>query len=449
MPTAAPARNGTTGEEVDRSHVRNRPLEMARAFGQTEGALAIYSEAYKRGCNLSQYLEQEDPTDEWEAEERDLDAFERVLQAADIQTQYDPVTGIHASTWEHCIRDQAAPERKALMPEFFSRVWRRSSSLAPDEKKAIMGANLSPSEQRAILLSGDAAINTLVNPWYDNPEIRAKRLVPPIPLEAIVARTNGLDGDGYRTLYIVDHFGTDAYRLKRVVEGTQIPATSIITGEHTLRIHKFGRAIRATYEQLRRQRVDRIAFLISRMAIQAEVDKVGDAINTVINGDGNANTSAIVLNMVADGLDTITPAVAGTLTLRAWMTFRLRFALTYAPNIVIGSEQAIAQLLTLPVGQGVGLIPLALMPANPFGVVGPIAQQLAGGIRYGISTVVAGNRLLAFQSDNVIEMVTEIGGNVAEVERFITNQTQIMTMTEVVGFGVIDPFGSRILNLAA
>jgi hypothetical protein len=386
----------------------------------------------------------EDPTSEWPTEDRELDAFERVLEAAEMHIAYDPVTGQHADTWQDCVR--TTPEKKALIPEVMARAWRRASTLSPAAKAELaMADNFGPKE-RAILLSGDVAVGSLVNPWQDNPEIRAKRLVPPIPLESIVARTTPLDTDAYRTLYIVDDFNTDAYRLKRVSEGAEIPATSIITGEHTLRIHKFGRAIRATYEQLRRQRVDRIAFLISRMAIQAEIDKVADAINTVINGDGNDNTNATVVNMVSDALDTITPAVANVLTLRAWMTFRLRFSLTYAPNIVLGPEQVVAQLLTLPVGQGVGLIPLALMPNNPFGVVGPIAQQLAGGIRYGVTTAVAAGRLLAFQSDQVLEMVTEIGANVAEVERFITNQTQIMTMTESVGWGIIDANGSRLLN---
>jgi hypothetical protein len=41
------------------------------------------------------------------------------------------------------------------------------------------------------------------------------------------------------------------------------------------------------------------------------------------------------------------------------------------------------QPLTLQIGQGAGLTPLALMPNNPFGVMGPINDQLSGGVRYG------------------------------------------------------------------
>ena len=39
------------------------------------------------------------------------------------------------------------------------------------------------------------------------------------------------------------------------------------------------------------------------------------------------------------------------------------------------------QLLNLPVGGTVGVIPLALMPPNAFGVVGPINDYLSGGVR--------------------------------------------------------------------
>jgi hypothetical protein len=429
---------------------RPDPSDTARNFNPS-----LYRRAYEQRRTVSQMLEADDPSHTYAAEENPLglDAFERVLRADQIIVRDMPDSGIRATTWEEM---HSSDQRKAMLPELMSRYYRRAARLTPQQKHlltTIDEATLTP-QKRAVLLGGDAAVGGLVNPWYDAPEIRAPRLVPPIPLDAIVARVTALDTDAYRTLYIVDDLSTDAYRMKRVGEGDEIPATSLVTGEHTIRIQKYGRAIRATYEQLRRQRIDRIAFLIARMAVMAEKDKVVDALKTVVNGDGNANTSATVIAMRSGSYPTgaLDPAATvGTLTLKAWQTFKLRFSLTYAPDVVIGTETTLTQLLNLPVGQGAGVIPLGLMPANAFGVVGPINDYLAGGVRYGLlsSSDITDLQLIAFQSDMTLEMVTEIGGNVSEVERYINNQTQLLTLTEVVGWGVIDPNSSKILNINA
>lgn len=425
---------------------RQSPEDTIRVIANGNGP-RLYREAADHGMNLSQYLENADPTEDRESNDRGLDAYERLVRAAGVVMAPVPELGLYASTWQECLE---TPERRALMPEFMSRVWRRAQNLDPIEQGRLAMAQTSglPGDpdlsKRAMLLSGDVAPGALVNPWYDNPEIRAKRLVPPIPLARLIARTTAIDTDAYRTLYITDDFGTDAYRLKRVAEGTEIPATTLVTGEHTLRLYKFGRALRATYEQLRRQRVDRIAFIIARMAIQAELDKVTIAMNTIINGDGNANTSATVLALTS--LDTA--ASAGTLTLRGWLTFKLRFALTYAPDILLAQEASTMQLLTLPIATGIQT-PYGLMPGNAFGTVAPIANQMNLAMEYGVTADAPALKIVAFQSQSVLERVTEVGGNVSEVERFINNQTQLLTITEVEGFGIIDPNASRILNINA
>jgi hypothetical protein len=433
---------------VELDITRQAPEDTARSINGR-----MYQAAAARGLSLTQLLENMDPSAARPVAERNGDAFDRVVAASGLVVNSIPEIGLRASTFEEAT---STPERRAILPELASRWWKRASRLSSTvggrELEALATSNdedpegFQPSpSSRAILLSCDAALGSLVNPWYDNPEIRAKRLVPPIPLERIVARTTPIDGDAYRTLYVTDDFGTDAYRMKRVAEATQIPRTTLVTGEHTLRVYKFGRALQASYEQLRRQRIDRIAFILARMAIQAEVDKVAMVLNTVINGDGNANTSGTVVNLTS-----VDPAAtAGTLTLRGWMTFRLRFALTYMPDVIIAQEAAISQLLTLPIGQGV-YMPLGMQTTpNPFGVVTPLSQQLSGAMDYGVTADAPALKLVGFQSDIAVERVVEVGGNVSEVERFITDQTQLLTVTEVEGYGVIDPNATRILNINA
>jgi len=418
---------------------RQDPKETVTTL-RNGGGGRLHREAYERGINLSQLLENMDPTVDREADDRDLDAFERLVRATDLVLNPVDELGLRASSWQECLE---TPERRSLMPEFFARVWRRAGRLDYGSMQAVMAGQQS-SGTRAMLLSGDVAPGALVNPWADDATLRAKRLVPPIPLARIVARTTAIDTDAYRSLYITDDFGTDAYRFKRIAEGTEIPATTLVTGEHTLRLYKFGRALRATYEQLRRQRIDRIAFIIARMAIQAEVDKVTIVLNTVINGDGNANTAATTIALTA--LDSA--AVAGTLTLRAWLTFKLRFALTYIPDIILAQELPIMQLLTLPLSTG-NTTSYGLMPGNAFGSVRPINDMLSGSLEYGVTADAPALKIVAFESGLAVERVTEIGGNVSEVERFINNQTQLLTITEVEGYGIIDANSSRILNINA
>lgn len=407
---------------------RVSPAETARSFG-----IGHYREAYRQGLSVSQLLERDDPTSERPDGERGLDAFERVLKEAGLITNPVSEYGVRASTWEEATKTAA---QRALVPEFCARIWRQTT--APSLYHP------TPTT-RALLLSGDAAVNTLANPYSDDTVPRAKRLAPPIPIESIVTMTTPIDGDAYRTLYITDDLGTDAYRMKRVAEGAEIPRTTLITGENTLRVHKFGRALQTTYEQLRRQRLDRIAFIIQRMAVQAEADKVVDAMNVIISGDGNANTAATTVALTS--LDAA--ATAGTLTLKGYLTFLLRFATGYAADTVLAQEASLLQLMLLSIGQTNTIPYFMLAGGGALGALRPINDQLRDGRRYGVTVDAPALKLVMFDSAQAIERVVEIGGNVSEVERFINNQTQLLTLTEVEGYGVVDPQASKILNINA
>lgn len=413
---------------------RVSPADAARSFGA-----GYYRAAYNQGITVSQLLERQDPSEQYGQDDplRQLDAFERVLHASGLIPGGDPRYGVRASTWEEATQ---TAERRALLHEMFARIWRQTVGYAPvtplTQALVAQGA-------RSVLFSSDFPLNTMLNPYTDDTEPRAKRLAPPVPLDAIVARTTPIEGDALRTLYITDDLGTDAYRLKRVSEGANIPFTTLVTGEHAIRTYKFGRALRATYEQLRRQRLDRIAWIMSRMAIQAEVDKVGMVINTIVNGDGNANTAAPVLALTA--LDTA--ASAGTLTLKGWRTFKGRFTAGYVLDVILAQEASISQLEMLPVNTVNGM-PMVMLAPGALGSIRPIQDLLSGGVRYGMTSDAPALKLIGIDSSQAVERVTEIGGEVSEVERFILNQTQVVTMTESEGYGMVDTFGAaKILNL--
>jgi hypothetical protein len=404
--------------------MRDRPAEIAGKFG-----INYYARAAERGLTVSQLLEEEDPSREWDSdpEFRGTEAFERVLNVAGIATADDQLTGTRATLWADA---NNTAEKRALMHEWAARVWRKTRQL-PFE------------QQRAIFLSSDNVLGGIEAPYSDDTTLRSTNLAPPIPLSAIVARESRIEGEAYRTLYLLDALGTDAYRMKRVTEGSEIPTTILVTGEHLVRIFKFGRAMRATYEQLRRERIDRIQTLVQRMAIQAEADKVSQGMGVIINGDGNANTAAVVL-----ALTTLDPtATAGTLTLEGWLTFKAAFGNAYRANTLLAQQASMLQVQLLPVNTVNGT-PLIMLP-NFAGGLTPINDLYGGVIRYGQVSDAPALKLVAFDATQTLEMVTEIGGEVSEVEKFITNQTQVLTLSEVVGFGIVDPQASRILNINA
>lgn len=408
---------------------RVAPADAARTF-----SINVYREAYGRGLNVSEYLEQQDPTEELPPEDRALDAFERI--GRELQIRSRPVRGVRASSWEEATN---TPERRAYMVEWAARVWRQATewSRPPAANPALANAGT-----RALMFSQDYVLNTALNQYVTDMTLREKRLVPPIPLDALVARVNNIERDAFRSLYVVDDLNTDAYRFKRITEGTEIPSTTMITGEHYLRIHKYGRALRATYEQLRHQTLDRIAFIIGRMALQAEVDKVADATNVLISGDGNANTAAALITQTS--LDP--GSTAGTLTLKAWLASKMAFTIAYQPNTVLLPQATALQLLMLPFNTVNG-IPLLTNPASQVGGLAPISDYFAWSMRYGVSPDVPSLKMLMFDNTIALEQFNEIGGQISETERYITNQTQILTMTEVTGFGVLDPNASRTFNV--
>ncbi len=419
---------------------RSRPAETAKNFG-----VNVYRDAYERGITVSQLLERLDPSDEYPqgSPERSLDAFERVMHASGIIATGDPRDGVRASTWQEATQ---TAEQRGLMHEFFARVWRQTIHTAPVTPLGRALVSQGQRDNNGTLFSSDYPVNSMLSPYVDDALPRAPRLVPPVPIDSIVARTTAIEGaDAYRTLYITDSLNTDAYRMKRVSEGTDIPFTTMISGEHTIRIHKFGRALRATYEQLRRQRLDRIAWIMARMALQAEVDKVGVVINTLVNGDGNTNTAVPVVTLTS--LDAA--ASAGTLTLKGWLMFKNLFLSGYTLDTILAQVATTSQVQLLPVNTVNGM-PLAMLPQGALGTIQPIQNLLGGGVRYGITADAPALKIIGLDSSQAVERVTEVGGTISEVERFVTNQTQVVTMTETEGYGALDVYGaSRILNLNA
>ncbi len=105
----------------------------------------------------------------------------------------------------------------------------------------------------------------------------------------IVATTTVIDGFDYRTISSIPT--EDEKDLVVVNEGTTIPETKIRTQETLVKLHKRGRMLTASYEAIRFQRLDLFTITLKQIGAHIARSQMRDAIDVIINGDGNNNDS--------------------------------------------------------------------------------------------------------------------------------------------------------------
>lgn len=374
----------------------------------------LYREAYALGRSLSAHLEAISPSEAGD----DLDAFSRLMRAADVHSQSHPAAGVWASRLSD-LEDRA----RALVPEWIARQWRR--------------ATLGSADTRTLYTSADDIPGSLARPYVDamTPRMHA-RVAPAIPLAEVIAITTPIDGDAYRAYYLTDS-ATEA-RMVRVGEGSTVPTAKLTGSTQTITLRKYGRTLEATYENLRRMRLDKIALYMQLLAARTEVDKVATVVDICTSGDGTVTPTT-------SNLTTLDPtATAGTPTLSGWLGFKMLFADPYVCTTAIATSTNARQLKLLNAGSA--NLPAAVYQPNMFV---DINTGLADGTRLGWTSAATANKVIGLDRNFGIEQVIEIGANIEEVERYATRQVQAMTMTEVVGYAIFDSAAVRILDVNA
>lgn len=397
-------------QTVDEVHARlNKP----------DTAVELHREALQAGVPLSRYLEVINPTQPDEG----LDAFQRQLKKAGIITRNNPRAGFWASRAEVFFKTTAG---RALYPEFFAREWRSVVFATP--------------QQRAIQLSSDAILGNQERPWAEAGPYWNNQFAPAIPLSELVAQTSAIQGEDYRSLYMT--YDAEALRLYRIGESAEIPMATLDVSRRANQLHKYGRGLRFSYEALRRMRVDKLAWWIRWQALQSEIDKVSAALTVLVAGDGNSGTAATEVDLT-DMHPTATPP---TLTLQAWINFRMQFTQPYVMTTALMQADEALQVIML--NAGTANMPLAGLNLAGIGNSLTPINPVSDGIRYGWTAEAPDAKIIGFDNRFALEHVTEIGSEITETDKFITNQTEVITMTETSGFGIIDPAATRVLDLA-
>ena len=116
-------------------------------------------------------------------------------------------------------------------------------------------------------------------------------------LPSIVATVTNIEGLDYRGIV-----SEDEADLPNVAEGAAIPATKIRTQENLIKLNKRGRMLQASYEALRFQHLDLFTVSLKRIGAYIAKAQLEDAVNVLLNGDGNNNAAAGISSATADTL---------------------------------------------------------------------------------------------------------------------------------------------------
>lgn len=108
----------------------------------------------------------------------------------------------------------------------------------------------------------------------------------------IVATVTTIDGMDYRS--VASELSEDNKSLKIVSEGASIPQTVVKTQENLVKLHKRGRMLVSSYEALRFQRLDLFTVTLNQIGAYIRRAQVKDAIDVLLNGDGNNNACELI-----------------------------------------------------------------------------------------------------------------------------------------------------------
>ncbi|MDR0951448.1 MAG: phage major capsid protein [Oscillospiraceae bacterium] len=343
---------------------------MTYKFNEIKLDKGMYGES---GRNFSQVLEKLDPSEEYKGSAYEgLDAFQRQLKRFDIKAR-----GAGSDAVEKFFR---TTESSVLFPEYVARSVRQGME---DE-------NILP---------------------------------------AITATVTKIDGMDYRSIYSVPT--SDEKSLRRVEEGASIPQTEVKVRENLVKLHKRGRMLVASYEAVRFQKLDLFSVMLKQIGAQIMRMHLDDAIDVIINGDGNDNAA----ESFSVGTSPISGA-AGTLTYNQLLEFWSEFD-PYTLNTLLVSPDAMLQILRCSEFQN----PLTGLNFQGTGQLSnPLGAKLLKSAAVGTGTVIGLDRAYALEMISASDVAVEY-------DRLIDRQLERAAITSISGFSKLYTEAAKVLNI--
>lgn len=343
---------------------------MAYKFNEIKLDKGMYGET---GKSFTQVLEKLDPSEDYKGSPYEgLDAYQRQLKRFDIRAR-----GVGSDAVEKFFR---TTESAVLFPEYVARS---------------------------------------VNQGMEEENI----------LPSITATVTKIDGMDYRSIYSVPT--KDEKSLRHVEEGAVIPQTEVKVRENLVKLHKRGRMLVASYEAVRFQKLDLFSVMLRQIGSQIMRMHLEDAIDVIVNGDGNSNAAS----SFAVGTSPIS-GTTGTLTYAQLLEFWSQFD-PYTLNTLLVSPDAMLQILKCSEFQN----PLTGLNFQGTGEPGnPLGAKL---IR---SSAVESGTVIGIDRGYALEMIS--ASDVAvEYDRLIDRQLERAAITSISGFAKLYTEASKTLKI--
>ena len=248
-------------------------------------------------------------------------------------------------------------------------------------------------------------------------------------LPNITATTTVIDAMDYRSIYSVP---TDEDKeMQDVEEGAAIPETEVKTKEHLVRLTKRGRMLVASYEALRFQKLDLFGVMLRQIGAHIQKQQLADAVNVLMNGDGNENAAAAF----TIGTSPIS-GTKGTLGYDQLVEFWGQFD-PYTMNTLLCSTNTMTKMLKIPELQN----PLTGLNFQGTGkLTTPLGAQLHR------TSAVADGVIIGLDNRYALEQV-RAGDVLVEYDKLIDRQLERAAITSIAGFGKICDGAACVLNV--
>ena len=246
-------------------------------------------------------------------------------------------------------------------------------------------------------------------------------------LPKITASVTTIDSMDYRSVYTAA--SEDDKKLMQVAEGASIPATEVRTKSNLVKLNKRGRMLVASYEAIRFQKLDLFSVTLRQIGSYIQQMHVQDAVDVLVNGDGN-NNAAAELKIGTSPMS----GTKGTLSYAQLVEFWSQFE-PYTLNTMLASNGALVKLLKLSEMQNAAA---GLNFQGTGSLCTPLGAQLLRSPCVKEGTVIGLDRRYA------LEMV-QAGEVSVEYDKLIDRQLERAAITSISGFGKIMPESAKVL----
>ena len=343
---------------------------MAYKFNEIRLEKGMYSQA---GKSFEQTLETLDPDENYKGTAYEgLDAYQRQLKRFNIK-----VRGVGSDAVEKFF---STSESAVLFPEYVSRAVRAGM------------------EEGSVLPS----------------------------ITATVTKCEGMD---YRSIY--SDADADDKSLRYVSEGGAIPQTEIKASDNLVKLRKRGRMLVASYEAIRFQRLDLFSVMLRQIGGQIMRMHLEDAIDVLINGDGNSNAAAAF----AVG-DSTVGGTAGSLSYADLLAFWNQFD-PYTMNTMLVAPDVMLKILACSEFQN------PLTGLN-FQGTGELSNPL--GAKLVRTSAMPSGKIIGLDKGYALEMVSA-GDVQVEYDRLIDRQLERAAITSISGFAKLYKDAAKVLSV--